>query len=104
MQLLLDVPKELFTEAQPNYLRVLAFNNRGRQLLAQMRTEAALPVITKLGRSFASCLTGDAKKDAAITAQLSLDIKAANLLALLQNSKTNAYNSDYLQQPIYLQS
>ena len=104
MQLLLDVPKELFTEAQTNYLRVLAFNNRGRQLLAQMRTEAALPVITKLGRSFARCLTGNAAKDAAITAQLALDIKAANLLALLQNSKTNAYNSDYLQQPVYLQS
>lgn len=33
--------------AHPLYLRVLACNERGRSLLAQMRTSAALPVITK---------------------------------------------------------
>ena len=36
-----DVP------ARPPYIRVLGFNARGRKVLAQMRKQAALPVITK---------------------------------------------------------
>lgn len=102
MQLLLGNDKTIFTEAKPQYLRVLAFNNRGRSLLAQMRKTASLPVITKIGRNFKNCLTGDTAKDELIIRQLQTDINAANLLALLQNRSQNycqTYNSDFLMQP-----
>lgn len=102
MQLLLGNDKTIFTEAKPQYLRVLAFNSRGRSLLAQMRKTASLPVITKIGRNFKNCLTGDTEKDELIIRQLQMDINAANLLALLQNRSQNycqTYNSDFLMQP-----
>lgn len=38
-----DMPKE------PQYLHILAFNDRGRELLAQMKKTAKLPIITKYG-------------------------------------------------------
>ena len=102
MQLLLGNDKTIFTEAKPQYLRVLAFNSRGRSLLAQMRKTASLPLITKIGRNFKNCLTGNAEKDELIIRQLQTDINAANLLALLQNRSQNycqTYNSDFLMQP-----
>lgn len=102
MQLLLGNDKNIFTEAKPQYLRVLAFNSRGRSMLAQMRKTASLPVITKIGRNFKNCLTGDTEKDELIIRQLQTDINAANLLALLQNRSQNycqTYNSDFLTQP-----
>ena len=43
MQLLLGNDKNIFTEAKPQYLRVLAFNSRGRSMLAQMRKTASMP-------------------------------------------------------------
>lgn len=33
--------------SQPEYLRILAFNERGREMLAQMKKTADLPIITK---------------------------------------------------------
>ncbi len=36
---------------KPPYLRVLGFNNRGRALLREMKDRAALPILTKPGRS-----------------------------------------------------
>ena len=38
-----DMPKE------PKYLHILAFNDRGREILAQMKKTATLPIITKYG-------------------------------------------------------
>ncbi len=104
MQLLLDTERISFTQAEPQYLRVLAFNGRGRQLLSAMKQTASLPVITKIGRNFKNCLTGNAETDIKLTGQLELDIKAANILALLQKGQTNSYNSDYTLQPFYIQA
>lgn len=49
-----DVP------AAPPYIRVLGFNERGRQVLAKMRKTATLPVITK--PAHAKRLEGDARR------------------------------------------
>lgn len=38
-----DMPKE------PKYLHILAFNDRGRELLSRMKKTATLPIITKYG-------------------------------------------------------
>ncbi|MBR3569671.1 MAG: nucleotidyltransferase family protein [Oscillibacter sp.] len=58
----------------PAYLRPLAMNAVGRKLLARMRTEAALPVLTKAGD--VSALGSDAE------ALLKLEARAADLYAL----------------------
>ena len=102
MQLLLDTDKTIFTQTEPQYLRLLAFNNCGTDLLGDMRKNAALPVITKLGRNFKNCLTGDAERDAKIVKQLELDIKAANICGLLRHNLKNLYNSDFTSSPIYI--
>ena len=49
-----DVPKT------PPYIRVLGFNERGREVLARMRKQAALPVITK--PAHAKRLDGDGRR------------------------------------------
>ncbi len=103
MQLLLDTDKTIFANAQPHYLRLLAFNSRGAGLLSQMRTTAQLPVITKLGRNFKNCRTGNAALDEQILQQLQLDITAANITELLRPARQNLYNSDFLHSPEYIQ-
>lgn len=60
--------------AHPLYLRVLACNERGRSLLARMRTSAALPVITK--PADVRALRGEA------TALFEQEARAADLYAL----------------------
>lgn len=102
MQLLLNTDKTAFTDAQPQYLRVLAFNQRGRQVLSQMRTSAKLPVITKLGRNFKNCRTGNDERSLKITQQLELDVKAANILELTRLGHQNNYNSDFLNAPVFV--
>ena len=102
MQLLLDADKTIFTQAEPQYLRLLAFNNRGTELLGDMRKNTALPVITKLGRNLKNCLTGDAERDSKIVQQLELDVKAANICGLLRHNHKNLYNSDFTSSPIYI--
>ena len=52
MQLLLDVPRWRWEDNTPAYLRVLAFNDTGRQLLKQMKATASLPIITGLYRNW----------------------------------------------------
>ncbi len=103
MQLLLDTCKNNFTNAQPQYLRLLAFNSRGAGLLSQMRTTAKLTVITKLGRNFKNCRTVNEAVDAQILQQLQLDITAANITELLRPTRQNLYNSDFFHSPEYIQ-
>lgn len=43
----LGITKDM--EKEPQYLHILAFNEKGQELLAQMRKKATLPIITKYG-------------------------------------------------------
>lgn len=43
----LGITKDM--EKEPQYLHILAFNEKGQELLAQMRKTATLPIITKYG-------------------------------------------------------
>ena len=43
----LGITKDM--EKEPQYLRILAFNNKGRDMLSKMKKSALLPVITKYG-------------------------------------------------------
>lgn len=98
MQLLLQQYRAMFDNAKdPAYIRVLAFNDRGRELLKEMQDSAQLPVIIKLGRNILE------KYGEKVEQQLSVDIAETNLLTLLQKNHQPQYNNDYTVSPIYIQ-
>lgn len=96
MQLLLGKERSYLEQAAPAYIRVLAFNDVGRQLLKHMKNTSSLPIITKLGKNPTN---GQSK---AFTQQLELDLSASDILALLQTPPAISGN-DYLNSPYYLQ-
>ena len=104
MQLLLDVPRWRWEDNTPAYLRVLAFNDTGRQLLKQMKSTASLPIITGLYRNWPQRLQHLSMRQQQIyTQQLELEIKATELWSLLQlNPDLNRYGNDYLISPSYV--
>ena len=99
LQILLDQSKAVWQQQEPAYLRVLAFNDTGRQLLHQMKTSSSLPLITKLGQN---ALNND---NAAYQTQLALEIAATDTWSLLQhNTSLNRSGNDFYQSPIYVRS
>ena len=104
MQLLLDVPRWRWEDNTPAYLRVLAFNDTGRQLLKQMKSTASLPIITGLYRNWPQRLQHLSMRQQQIyIKQLELELKATELWSLLQlNPDLNRYGNDYLISPSYV--
>ena len=99
LQILLDQSKAVWQQQEPAYLRVLAFNDTGRQLLHQMKISASLPLITKLGQN---ALNND---NAAYQTQLALEIAATDTWSLLQHDTSlNHSGNDFYQSPIYVRS
>ena len=99
LQLLCDVPREAWAQQHAAYLRVLAFNDTGRQLLKQMKKTAYLPLITKLGRGWQY----DAGQAEACHAQLALELKATDVWSLLQKRpELNRQGNDYYLSPAYV--
>jgi len=96
MQLLLGKERSYLEQVAPAYIRVLAFNDVGRQLLKEMKETCTLPIITKLGKHPAN------GQSQAFTQQIELDLTASDILALLQNTPSIS-GSDYLNSPYYLQ-
>lgn len=72
------------------YLRVLAFNRRGQQLLAQLRDQRGLPILNNL-RSNQTQLSLTQRT------ALNLDIRAQDLWGMLTDQPI--YHKDYLQSP-----
>lgn len=99
LQLLTGATRADWAQQSAAYLRVLAFNDMGRALLKEMKNTAALPIITKLGRSWQY----DDKLSAAAKVQLALELKATDVWSLLQkNSKLNKQGNDYYLSPVYV--
>ena len=92
LQLLLHHSAEDFSQAEPAYLRILAFNEQGRSLLKDIKKNSSLPLLTKLGRNPFH------NQSRAFTQQLELDIAASDLLSLLQQRPSG---SDFLTSPYY---
>lgn len=93
-QLLLAKPKDYYNQKAPAYIRILAFNEVGRQLLAEMKRTATLPILTKIGKN---CLYSQSE---AFRKQLELDITASNIAALLRPCR-QPYASDFYNSPYY---
>lgn len=82
-QLALCQERGMWEFDRPEYLRVLAFNDKGRELLKEMKTTATLPIITKAQTLY------------------SADVAATDLLATLQNQPVGL---DFTTSPVYLKS
>lgn len=101
LQLLLDAPRTSWQQQSAAYLRVLAFNDTGRELLKQMKTTASLPVITKLGRGWQY----DEKLSASAKEQLALEMKATDSWSLLQKQpQLNRQGNDFYFSPAYIKA
>lgn len=99
LQILLDLPKAVWQQQAPAYLRVLAFNDTGRKLLHTMKTNAQLPIISKLGKN---ALCNDS---VAYRTQLSAEVTATDLWSLLQkDAALNRSGNDFYQSPVYVRS
>ena len=95
LQLLLHKERAFWTETpEPAYLRVLAFNERGRNLLKEMKGAAKLPVITKPG-------SRGQYKNTALCPLLQLDADAADLYQLL-NGNIGVYGTYFTTSPLYV--
>ena len=97
MQLLLDVPRWRWEDNAPAYLRVLAFNDTGRQLLKQMKATASLPIITGLYRNWPQRLQHlQLRQQQIYSQQLLLELRATELWSLLQlNPSLNRSGNDF---------
>ena len=104
MQLLLDVPRWRWEDNAPAYLRVLAFNDTGRQLLKQMKATASLPIITGLYRNWPQRLQHlQLRQQQIYSQQLQLELRATELWSLLQlNPNLNRSGNDFLTSPAYV--
>ena len=74
MQLVLGITRSRYDMGAPGYIRVLGFNDRGRELLAEIRDEesASLPVIINVNKS-ADSLNKESQE------LLKLDMHAADI-------------------------
>ena len=104
MQLLLDVPRWQWEDKSPAYLRVLAFNDIGRQRLKHMKATATLPLITGLAKNWRYKLAHlNMCQQQLYTRQLDLELKATELWSLLQLApELNRSGNDYLISPSYV--
>ena len=94
MQLVLGISRNRYDICGPEYIRVLGFSSKGRELLAEMRDEgsASLPVIINVNKS-----AGSLNEKAA--ALLELDMHAADIYNLITKGEIGTY-SDHRHSPV----
>lgn len=99
MHALLNIQKKdayLFHHKKaPSYIRVLAFNEKGRLLLRKCKELSSLPIITKVA-DFNPKSTSEER-------MLEIDLQATDLYHLsLPNSYSKKGRLDYLQSPLFI--
>lgn len=86
-----------FHNARPQYIRVLAFNCKGREILKRCKKTSNLPIVTKLKNYIPQ--NEVAKK------MLSIDLKATNIYRMhIENKFFNKSNLEFTKSPTYLRS
>lgn len=95
IEILLGLTLE-YENVKPEYLRVLAFNKKGRAILKKMKNNSSLPIITKFA-DFYQLASSRSKF------QLDFEITSTNIYTQIQNNNTfNSYNQDFKNSPYYL--
>lgn len=74
------------------YARILGFNDKGRQIMKQLRKTSNIPLITNINKH--------THEDPLVQAMLDLDTRATDVYTLLRGDGTGAL--DRLTQPVYL--
>lgn len=100
LQIILSTPEITFNNAiadKPSYLRILAFNERGRKLLKTMKNTSTLPIINKLGKNAFYGL----EKNTDFSSSLKIDLSASNIFNLLQGNPM-PHPIDFKTSPFYL--
>jgi predicted nucleotidyltransferase len=101
--ILLDIKKELMDEADSTgvaYIRVLAFDNRGRNMIRKIKKTASIPVITKITQYINRRDFIGKNLPTPLHRQLCYDIQYNNLYQLCQN--VPELNKDFTMSPIYI--
>ncbi len=104
--ILLDIP-ETSRKKNPEYIKILAFNEKGRELLSEMKKTSSLPVITNVSKKDFQSFYGireDYTASAIYTAASGDKIKGLKAEIILQNKSAlrfrkapfNAINSENL--------
>ena len=88
MSALLEIDGELIT-TPPQYIRVLAFNEKGREVLSQIQKKAKLPIITK---------TADFKENSSLFAA---ELRATELSSICRGFRKGL---DYTTSPAYIKN
>ncbi len=101
MHLLLDITRDDFNELHqqggPQYIRVLAFNEKGRELLKLMKEKATLPIINKINQY--------EPQNEYASKMLAIDIRATDIYSLgIDNPNFSTYQLDFTQSPFYCHS
>ncbi len=101
MHLLLNLSKEdLLSYNQsggPKYLRVLAFNDRGRSLLKRMKKQSTLPIITNLKHY--------QPENPLEKSMLEYDLRGTDLFTLgMTDPDINTYHLEYKKRPHYVKT
>lgn len=94
-KILMDIPTSMIgqnRETMPAYLRILAFNERGRHLLNQAKKTAGLPLLTRI--------RPQDLQDPVIGPQLLFDIRATDLREMLCGRNASAL--DLTRPPVYV--
>ena len=96
MQLVLGISRSRYDIGDPGYIRVLGFNDTGRQLLAEMREEGTgLPVIINVNKTIGNL-------DARASSLLQLDMHASDIYNLVTAGDIGS-NSDHRRSPVIIQ-
>lgn len=84
----------LYNKFGPQYVRVLGFNNKGRQILKLLKSRSILPIITKLNHY--------TPKNSIAKGMLDLDIRASSIYGLAMKNHDYATKlMDYYESPYY---
>jgi cytidyltransferase-like protein len=95
IEILLELNNQ-FDNSTPEYLRVLAFNEKGRDILNKINQKSSLPVITKFADFYN-------KSDLRSKKLLDLEIISTNIYTQIQKDiKYNSYNQEFTMSPLYL--
>ncbi len=79
-------PIETLRNSAPDYIRILAFNDRGRAILKEMKDKSTLNIITKIPKE--------------PTDMLKIDLQSTAAYSILNPAISSS--EDYLRKPIYL--
>lgn len=96
MQLILGITREKYPYTEPSYIRVLGFNDKGREILSahKHREDAEIPLITNINKE-AGGLDADSLR------LLGLDVHAADIFNLIRGDDVSA-RSDHKMKPVML--